>query len=128
VILLDASAVLALVHNETGADVVAEALGADVATISVINLAEVLEFDVRAGGATGVRLVELAELVATEPMTAADALVAAQLYPSARRPALSLADRVALATALRLNCPVLTAETAWRAPGEALGVEVRVIR
>jgi ribonuclease VapC len=128
VILLDASALLALLRNEAGADVVARALAEDDGAVSVVNLAEVLEHAVRASGdRTGAdRLAELRELVAVEPVTEDDALAAAELYPHTRRPALSLADRLALATSRRLGVPVYTTERAWLdAPS---GADVRTIR
>jgi predicted nucleic acid-binding protein len=43
VIVLDASALLALLHREAGWDVVARAAGADSATVSAVNPAEVLQ-------------------------------------------------------------------------------------
>lgn len=48
-IVLDASALLALIKDEAGADVVARAVGSDDATISAVNYAETLQKAVRAG-------------------------------------------------------------------------------
>jgi len=125
VILLDASALLALLRQEAGADVVAEALEDEAGAVSVVNLAEVLEHATRTGSDASERLAELRAAFVFEPVTEADALGAAELYPLTRRPALSLADRIALATARRLGVTVLTAERAW---ADVLGVAVRVIR
>lgn len=124
-ILLDASALLALLRQEAGADVVAEALEDEAGAVSVVNLAEVLEHATRTGSDASERLAELRAAFVFEPVTEADALGAAELYPLTRRPALSLADRIALATARRLGVTVLTAERAW---ADVLGVAVRVIR
>jgi ribonuclease VapC len=125
VILLDASALLALLRQEAGADVVAEALEDEAGAVSVVNLAEVLEHATRTGSDASERLAELRRAFVFEPVTEADALGAAELYPLTRRPALSLADRIALATARRLGVTVLTAERAW---ADVPGVAVRVIR
>ncbi|MHB1446572.1 MAG: PIN domain-containing protein [Acidimicrobiales bacterium] len=124
-ILLDASALLALLRQEAGADVVAEALEDQAGAVSVVNLAEVLEHATRTGSDASERLAELRGVFMFEPVTEADALGAAELYPLTRRPALSLADRIALATARRLGVTVLTAERAW---ADVPGVAVRVIR
>ena len=124
-ILLDASALIAFMNEEPGADVVAEALEGDAGACSVVNFAEILEFAERAGMGAGACFEELRDMVAVVGMTEADALAAAELYPITRRPALSLADRVALVTARRLSVPILTAESSW---ADVPDVEVRVIR
>lgn len=127
-ILLDALAVIALARDELGADVVADALEQDDGAVTVVDVAEVLEREVRSGGDPDDRLADLRGTFRIEPVTEADALVVARLWPTTRRSALSLGDRFALGAAHRLGVPVYTAEHAWREPGEALGVEVRVIR
>jgi predicted nucleic acid-binding protein len=43
VIVLDASALLALLHREAGWEIVAQAIGADSATMSAVNYAEVVQ-------------------------------------------------------------------------------------
>jgi ribonuclease VapC len=126
VILLDASALIALLNDEEGAGVVVEALAEDEGAISVVNLAEVLEVCARKGiGEPAEQLDYLRERVAIVPVTEADAVTAAELYASTRTPALSLADRLALAAARRLDMPVFTAERAW---ADVAGVDVRLIR
>jgi len=126
VILLDASALIALLNDEAGADAVAEALAGDEGGLSVVNLVEVLEYGVRTFAATPAEQLDyLRERVTIVPVTEADAVTAAELYPVTRQPALSLADRLALATARRLGVQVLTAERAWAGVPD---VEVRLIR
>jgi PIN domain nuclease of toxin-antitoxin system len=125
VILLDASALLAWLHEEQGAEVVADALDAEEGAMSVLNLAEVLEHAVRNGDDPNHRLAELRALITIESVTEADALGAAELYPVTRQPALSLADRIALATARRLGVPILSAERAW---ADVPGADVVLIR
>ncbi|HLN05303.1 MAG TPA: PIN domain-containing protein [Acidimicrobiales bacterium] len=125
-ILLDASALIALLNDEAGADAVAEALAGDEGGLSVVNLVEVLEYGVRTFAATPAEQLDyLRERVTIVPVTEADAVTAAELYPVTRQPALSLADRLALATARRLGVQVLTAERAWAGVPD---VEVRLIR
>jgi len=128
---LDASAFLAYLGNETGAAVVADAIAAG-ATMSTVNLAEVLS-TLATRGKDPIEVVsDLTErglldgAVTVEPFTTADATEAARLRPLARSAGLSLADRACLTVARRLAAPLLTADHAWS--GLGLGVDVRAIR
>lgn len=128
---LDASALLAYLSDEQGAELVADAI-ADGATISTVNLAEVLS---RVSGRSGdpTRLVRemsdrglLNGAISVEPFTADDALEVARLQPSTREGGLSLGDRACVALASRLVLPAFTADTAWSKVD--LPIEVRQIR
>jgi len=128
---LDASAFLAYLRDEPGADDVADAI-ADGAAISTANLAEVLS---RAAdrGADPQRLArQLTErglldgAISVEPLVAADTVEIARLRPLTRELGLSLGDRACLALATRLDLPAVTADTAWSKLD--LRVEVRHIR
>jgi len=128
---LDASAFLAYLGNETGAAVVADAIAAG-ATMSTVNLAEVLS-TLATRGKDPIEVVsDLTErglldgAVTVEPFTTADATEAARLRPLTRSAGLSLADRACLTVARRLAAPLLTADHAWS--GLGLGVDVRAIR
>jgi ribonuclease VapC len=128
---LDASAFLAYLRDEHGADVVADAIAGGVA-ISTVNLAEVLSRSAERGtdpqGLTH-RLTErglLGGAIAVEPLTAADAVEIARLRPLTRDQGCSLGDRACLAVAKRLAVPALTADTAWSKL--TLDVELRQIR
>ncbi len=110
---LDASAVLAFLTGEAGADVVEEAL--DRGTVcSAVNWSEVAQ-KVRAAGANwSVASALLASYgVSTLDATARDAETAATMWQ--RGSGLSLADRFCLALATRLDAVALTADTAWGA-------------
>ncbi len=124
-ILLDASAVLALIHDEEGAGVVADHLERDDGALSVVNLAEVLTHAERTTGDAAERVAELCRVFEVVAVTEDDALGAARLWPVTRRPALSLGDRIALATSNRLGVPVLTADRAWAG---VPGADVVVVR
>jgi ribonuclease VapC len=122
---LDASAVLALLHSEPGADAVEEAL--EHAAISTVNWSEVCQrsiahdvdvSDLRADTeALGVQLV---------PFSVEDAELAAALWSATRHLGLSLGDRACLGLARRLERPAVTADRAWL--DLDLGVEIRAIR
>jgi ribonuclease VapC len=122
---LDASAVLALLRGEPGADAVA-ALWPGV-RVSAVNLSEVAaKLADRGAGEEEIRDT-LAELeLRVEPFDGEDAIAAGLLRPPTRSDGLSLADRACLALAVRLGLPVVTADRRWTELG--LPVEVRAIR
>ncbi len=124
-IVLDASALLARLHGEPGAEAVARYLS--VALVSAVNLAEV-----------GARLADLGmpDEVARQAIESLGVTIApfdedlayasAALRASTRRRGLSLGDRACLALALLRSVPVLTGDRAWAELD--IGVEVRLIR
>lgn len=120
-ILLDASAVLALLQAEPGAEVVAEAI--ETAMISAVTRTEILGRLARFGGDGTPALDRLSLPVLS--FTAAEADAAARLL-AAHRGILSLGDCACLATAARQALPVLTADRVWATLG--LATEVRLIR
>ncbi len=120
---LDASAVLALVHDEPGADQVAKALPG--AILSAVNLAEVVgklvDADVEA---QQLRTLLVSAGVTIEPFVADDAELAGALRSVAGGRALSLGDRCCLAVAVRSDpAEVLTGDRAWA----GLDIPVRVV-
>ncbi len=128
---LDASALLAYLRDERGAEVVAEAI-ADGAVISTVNLAEVFG-RVADRGADPVELAArlresglLGGAITVEQFTADDAIDTGRLRPLTRDAGLSLGDRACLALARRLGASALTADTAWE--GAAHEVELVQIR
>ena len=111
-LVLDASAVLALVHGEAGAGRVVAVL--DRAAISAVSLAEVVSRLADRGSPPADIRRQLTRLpfhvVAVDEELG---YAAGFLRPSTRRLGLSLGDRICLALALRLGATALTADRAW---------------
>lgn len=122
---IDASALLALLFAEPGAETVADAI-ADGARTSAINLSEVATVLVCHEHDPERILAPVREQLAVEPFTDRDALAAAALYPKTASKGLSLGDRSCLALAQRLGAPAVTAEHAWAEL--ALDIQVQLIR
>lgn len=124
-VVLDASAVLAFVYAEDGAETVEPLL--DGATISTVNWSETLTKILAHGGdpdRLGGQVLALGPAI--EPFTRADAEHAATLYPLTSTRGLSLGDRACLAVATRLGAVAITADQVWTELDH--GVEVRLIR
>jgi ribonuclease VapC len=109
---LDASAVLAMLHGEPGAESVGAAV--DQGTISTVNWSEVFRRSLE-GRVSVVGLRAEVEALGLEivPFTVDDAEQAARFGASTRHLGLSLGDRACLALAHRLGLPVLTADRSW---------------
>jgi len=128
---LDASALLALLKGEPGAERVAEALERG-AYLSAVNLAEVLSKLADWGEDPAEAQARMAQVgllgAAAEvlPFTGEDALEVARLRALTRAYGLSFGDRACLALARRLGLPALTAERAWAELD--LGIPVEVLR
>jgi PIN domain nuclease of toxin-antitoxin system len=125
-IVLDASAVLAVIQHERGE----ERLTSDVlsrAVISTVNLAEVQSKLVKNGYSPAQGWEDTLKLVASfELFTSDQARIAGDLITTTEPYGLSLGDRSCLALAIALNAPVYTTEQAWR--NLKLGVPIHVIR
>ena len=123
---MDASALLAWLREEPGADIVAERLAGS--HVSAVNLSEVLQKSFASGAdAEGLADDLLAVGLLVADFGTEHASVAAELWASTRPLGLGVADRACLATAVVLGVPVLTADQAW-AGIEREGLFVELIR
>jgi ribonuclease VapC len=126
--ILDASALIAFLHNEPGAEAVVDAITAN-AAVSVVNWAETLS-KVAADGDDPQHVADSLQTsdspLILEPLTDADCVEIARLRPLTKAHGLSLADRACLALARRLEIPVVTADRDWADLN--LGTTVQLIR
>ena len=124
-VVVDASALLALVNGEPGMSVVSEAIPG--AAISAVNLSEViakLTEGEMPEGEIGVSLGGLGlDVVAFD---ADQAYTAGLLRARTRSRGLSFGDRACITLGIKLGCDVLTADRDWA--GLDLGVGVKLIR
>jgi PIN domain nuclease of toxin-antitoxin system len=124
-IVLDASAVLALVLREKGADVVAGLKAGSL--ISAVNLAEVGTLLIRDGlGDEAMRQVVRALELDVAPFDERSALAAAELRRLTGDLGLSLGDRACLALAKSIGGAAVTADRSWAQL--TLDIEIRLIR
>jgi PIN domain nuclease of toxin-antitoxin system len=124
-VVLDASALMALLRNEPGADIVAASLTH--AIISAVNYSEVLKKAVEHDGGTEKAVGLVASLgVPIIPFDAAIAVTSAALYPNAKKLGLSFADRACLALGVQRRAHVFTADTKWQRM--ELPIKVKLIR
>ncbi len=111
-VVLDASALLAFLLAEPGADVVARHLRN--ASLSAVNYCETLARVADRGRPLETAAADIARLrLAVVPFDPAQAVRAASLRPATRPLGLSFADRACLALGLTRAAPVLTADRAW---------------
>jgi ribonuclease VapC len=123
---LDASAVLAILNREAGAEKLPLRLLRD-AAISTVNLAEVQSKLVSRGldpdDAWDAAIGPVRE---TEPFTIEQARIAGDLIAQTRPLGLSLGDRACLALGIALGATVYTADQSWK--GLRLGIRIHHIR
>ena len=124
-IVIDASALLALLNAETGADVVVEALSEGV--ISSVNLSEVVAKLCEAGmPEKAIRQILQPLGLEIVPFDEEQSYQAGLLRTSTRDIGISLGDRACLSLAKMLGLVALTADRAWAEI--SAGVTVKVIR
>lgn len=125
-IVLDASALLAILNQEPGAEkLTPELLSAAIS--GTVNLAEVqgklVEQGISPDDAWEATVSPVREVV---PFTSEHAKLAGSLVARTRPLGLSLGDRACLALGLVLKAPVYTADKSWK--NLKLGVRIHVIR
>ncbi len=124
-VVLDASAILALLNDEPGAAAVAAAL--EDAVVSAVNLSEVVAKLLEVGLSREEADEALGGLgLEVQPFDETAAWAAGALRAATRRTGLSLGDRACLALARELGVPALTADAAWLKA--ATGADVRLVR
>ena len=125
-VVLDASAMLAVIHKEDGSDRLPLELLMN-AVVSTVNLAEVQsklvskDWDPEAAWEDAKAVIHEAE-----PFTTGHARMAGSLIAQTRSLGLSLGDRACLALAIELKAPVYTADRSWK--DLKLGIRIHVIR
>ena len=126
--MLDASALLAILNDEPGADKLTSQLDLlSDAAISTVNLAEV-HGKLVGHGIDEEEAWEAARSPVREVMvfTSEQARIAGGLISQTRSLGLSLGDRACLALAVALKAPVYTADKDWK--NLKLGIRIHVIR
>jgi ribonuclease VapC len=127
-VILDASALLAFLNSEMGAEAV-EARMAEGASMSSVNLSEV----VAKLNERGMPLLEIKNVVSDlglqiEPFDEGSAYVTGELRQLTKQAGLSLGDRSCLALGIRDGRSVLTADRAWQDVVHIPGLTVELIR
>lgn len=123
-VVVDSSALLALIKSESGAEVVADALPSAVAS-TVIFVESVSKAANQGYNPEHVATQLLSDGLSIHRSSPDDLSSVIKLHRLALRN-VSLADRFCLALAMELGVPVLTADRPWRDLG--LPVELRYIR
>lgn len=124
-VVLDASAILALLNSEPGAEVVEAALPG--AVIGTVNLSEtVAKLAERGVPEDAIRLALGQISLRILPFDDGLAYQTGMLRVSTRKAGLSFGDRACLALGRQLGLPVLTADGNWASLD--VGVEVRLVR
>ena len=126
-VVLDASAVLALLLSEAGAAEVAGVLAGS--QMSAVNYAEVFTHYAKLGSSRA-DIEDVVDALPIEiiPLDAELAKAAGMLRQLTIEAGLSLGDRCCLALAKRSGLPVWTADKQWKAVATAVGVKVVLIR
>jgi PIN domain nuclease of toxin-antitoxin system len=112
-VIFDASAILALLFEEPGAEVALQHLRAEPPAVSAVNMAEAVGKLVDLGVPLDSDAVPLQFVQAVVPFTAEQAAIAGRLRRETRSLGLSLGDRACLAAAIVTSQAIVTADRAW---------------
>jgi PIN domain nuclease of toxin-antitoxin system len=125
-VVMDASALLAIIFQERGAEKLTDAVMDD-AVASTVNLAEVQGKLIKKGlNSDEAWETALSLVTAAEPYTSDQARIAGDLITKTEKYGLSLGDRSCLALAISLKAPVYTTEQIWK--NLKVGIPIHVIR
>ncbi|MEA5564848.1 MULTISPECIES: type II toxin-antitoxin system VapC family toxin [unclassified Anabaena] len=124
-VVVDASAVLALLNQETGSEEILQLI--DNAAISSVNLSEVIAKLAEAGiPEEEIRQILLNLNLEVILFNEEQALRAGMMRPATKSIGLSFGDRACLALGVILNQPVITTDRLWS--NLNIGIEIRVVR
>jgi PIN domain nuclease of toxin-antitoxin system len=125
-VVFDASAMLAFLQNERGAELLTKEIRLN-AVASTVNLAEVQAKLVKfSNDPDRAWIAALSTVNADEPFTSEQAKIAGSLIAQTEKYGLSLGGRSCLALAIALKAPVYTTEQVWK--NLKVGVPIHVIR
>jgi PIN domain nuclease of toxin-antitoxin system len=124
-VVLDASAALAVLADEPGAELLIPHLGNS--AMSTVNLAEV-QGKLMSRGMSEVAATAAIIGIVSEflPLDFSQAVYAGSLIPQTKVLGLSLGDRCCLALAFHLKAPVYTTDKAWKSL--KLGFPIHIVR
>jgi ribonuclease VapC len=124
---LDASAVIALILGEKGAERIADIV--DDCALSTVNLAEIVGYFARNGASeAAIRNLFDGLQINIMPFDAELATATGLLLPPTRAAGLLLGDRACLALARKLRVKAMTTDRSWSRIARASDIEIELIR
>ncbi len=126
-VILDASALIALMNGEAGSTMVEEIIGDSI--MSAVNVSEVAKFLIDRRGYSKQEAGEVIEQLVSDIMTfnSEQAYVAAELYTATKSFGLSMGDRACLALSKVAGYPIYTADTIWDKV-KVVDINIKLIR
>lgn len=126
-VVLDSSALVALIRSEAGADMVEPLLPETI--MSAVNVAEVVKVLQRKGFSYDEATLSVSTLVGEiSPYSRNEAYQSASFEEISKRYGLSLGDCACLALSKERSLPALTADKAWKEAANHISADVRLIR
>jgi PIN domain nuclease of toxin-antitoxin system len=111
-IILDASALLALIQNEPGTEIIKPLL--KISVMSAVNITETLSVLQRVNITPKEGLTLITNIITTIiPFDLELAELAANIHPLTKSKGLSLADRACIALGIKLQIPIYTTDKIW---------------
>jgi PIN domain nuclease of toxin-antitoxin system len=123
--ILDASALLALIKNEKGAEIVEKHIENSI--ISTVNYAEIVAYFIRANiSEEDINLMLNGIVNEIVNFNEEQSITSGLLIAKTNKYGLSFGDRACLALAIQMNLPVLTADKSWSKIKS--NIEIKIIR